>query len=387
MAYNKGLRICLRSLKTTSIHALEVEAGSVPLDLRRQYLARRECLKVYEKNLPICEHLENIRTRLDDHGLTILERNVLSIDGLLGTVCRADLRSFPDNCQIRELVDPDERIAKKHLSAKQWKHLVETMLSERYENHYKIYTDASKQLNGNTGVGLTDLGRVRSHERISNLFQITNAEMVAILKAVMESESVTSQRVVILTDSLSSCKLLRNGSSNNYIVHLLREQIQRISGKEFILQCIPSHVGVEGNDQADDFALRATYLDVISPLRIAFSDALNELKVIMIKEWNDVYQHKSLTKGIHHFKVVPTVGHRPWFCGSGLNGLEIKIITRLRTGHGLCGCTRFLFGLEESTKCDVCKVVNDLEHIVLNCEKYRDIRSRYDLLVRHDGLP
>lgn len=40
VAYNKGLRICLRSLRTTAIISLEVEAGSVPLGLRREYLAR-----------------------------------------------------------------------------------------------------------------------------------------------------------------------------------------------------------------------------------------------------------------------------------------------------------------------------------------------------------
>lgn len=45
VAYNKGLKICMRSLKTTSIPALETEAGSVPLHLRRQYLTRKEILK------------------------------------------------------------------------------------------------------------------------------------------------------------------------------------------------------------------------------------------------------------------------------------------------------------------------------------------------------
>lgn len=54
-------------------------------------------------------------------------------------------------------------------------------------------------------------------------------------------------------------------------------------------------------------------------------------------EWLAEYQHLSLTKGKQHFKIQPTVKCQPWFHGMNLDGLEIKIITRLRTGHGLCG--------------------------------------------------
>jgi len=39
VVYNRGLRLCLRSLKTTPIPALEVEAGSMPLSLRGKMLA------------------------------------------------------------------------------------------------------------------------------------------------------------------------------------------------------------------------------------------------------------------------------------------------------------------------------------------------------------
>lgn len=77
VAYNKGIRICLRSLETTTISALKVESGSVPLQFRRKYLAKKEVLKSSEYDLTIMERLNEIKNKLDGYGLTFLEMNYL----------------------------------------------------------------------------------------------------------------------------------------------------------------------------------------------------------------------------------------------------------------------------------------------------------------------
>lgn len=89
VAYNKGLRICLRSLRTTAIPALEVEAGSIPLTHRRSYLARKEILKSFEYELPICKRFEINKNNLDEFGLTFLEINSLEISTLTDSICRS----------------------------------------------------------------------------------------------------------------------------------------------------------------------------------------------------------------------------------------------------------------------------------------------------------
>ena len=45
----KGLAICLGCPSTASCEALEVQAGVLPLDLRREELAIRECTKIMAK--------------------------------------------------------------------------------------------------------------------------------------------------------------------------------------------------------------------------------------------------------------------------------------------------------------------------------------------------
>lgn len=50
--YNRGLRICMRSLRTTPINALQAEAGSMPLSIRRELITRKEILKSILIDLP-----------------------------------------------------------------------------------------------------------------------------------------------------------------------------------------------------------------------------------------------------------------------------------------------------------------------------------------------
>lgn len=130
---------------------------------------------------------------------------------------------------------------KKNLTPKQWKHLALTRINGEYGKHYQIYTDASKHKNGNVGIGVTDCKKIRSMERLSSLFQITSAELVAFLKALLYCEENRNDHVVILTDSLMSCKWIRYGLTDNYLVHLIREQVHRLDNMQVLIQWIPSH--------------------------------------------------------------------------------------------------------------------------------------------------
>lgn len=48
----------------------------------------------------------------------------------------------------------------------------------------------------------------------------------------------------------------------------MRESIGRMEYKQFELQWIPSHVGIYGNEMADDLAQRACHLEEISKIKI-----------------------------------------------------------------------------------------------------------------------
>lgn len=66
-----------------------------------------------------------------------------------------------------------------------------------------------------------------------------------------------------------------SGLHNNYLVHIITEQASSMANKNFTIHWIPSHVGIHGNEEADDFANRG-YLETVSPLKITYSVWINK---------------------------------------------------------------------------------------------------------------
>lgn len=135
--------------------------------------------------------------------------------------------------------------------------------------------------------------------------------LIAILKAILAAEYSKEAKVVILTDSLVGCKLISNCPRDNYIVHLIRDQIDRMLDKQFMIQWIPSHVGIHGNEEADDFAMRGCFLETVYPLLIIFADMMVEVKNIMLRNWNEYYQFTSQSKGAFHFGIQDKISTKP----------------------------------------------------------------------------
>lgn len=198
-------------------------------------------------------------------------RAALRSTELIGKICYAKTVGFPSNLKINRTLDDTTLLRKKYLTSKQWKWLIEDKLNTDYEDHHKIFTDTGKDHHkldtGRTGISITDLRHLKSWERVDELIQISNAELIAILKAILSFKLADSRKVVILSDSLNGCDWLQKGLRNNYPVHVIKEQIERIHDVDFTIQWIPSHVGVHGNDEADDLANRGAWLQDISPSR------------------------------------------------------------------------------------------------------------------------
>ena len=127
-------------------------------------------------------------------------------------------------------------------------------------------------------------------------------------------------------------------------------------------------------------------MDNTSDLKITFSDALHELKRKILEEWQQDYTHGSTLIGKAHFLIQSNIQLKPWFHGTNLNGLAIKILTRLRTNHGLCGLKKHLFRLQPTWLCDKCKVIDTLEHIIFHCDKYSNTRHTFDFFALYSDM-
>lgn len=137
-------------------------------------------------------------------------------------------------------------------------------LIQNFDTAYKIYTDASKD-NNRTGAAFFDpqTNNCISLNIETNSISIMNAELIAIAEALSYITSLDTGNYVVFSDSRSSlqhilrCTTNVRGSPIAYsILQLLRNLV--ISKRNIVLQWIPSHIGLRGNEAADQLAKKAT---------------------------------------------------------------------------------------------------------------------------------
>lgn len=385
-AYNRGLRICLRAFKTMPIHALHVEAGVMPLKFRREEFIVKEVIKSTAFQFPIIHLVEkakqhNRQRRKPKHSKYI--QRAMELTEWTKTIeLPKDPIPKPPNLETHQILG-ETTLTKDMLSENQWKHLAETTISENYLGYHKIYTDASKGENA-IGIGVTDLDELQLSKSLNPEIQITNGELIAILQAILLNTNV-NRNVVILTDSRESCRVLDSGDKYNYLITKIWKEIAKRKQFSYIIQWIPGHCGIEGNEAADLLAKLGTNEEQLS-YHITLNDAILYAKDRSLKSWQSDYAEISLTKGQFHWIVTNKISTKPWFAKLPLNGTNIRIGTRLRTGHGFCGVRQHMFGLTTSNRCEQCNVTNDLEHIMLFCTKYHLERQQFNVFQEVNSL-
>jgi len=99
------------------------------------------------------------------------------------------------------------------------------------------------------------------------------------------------------------------------------------SGKTFILCWIPGHVEIPGNERADGVAKSALSLP-ISTVKISVMDFLPRAKLLMRREWQEIW---NCCDGSKLHAINPTVGVTKQ--NDSLSRRDAVIISRLQIGH------------------------------------------------------
>ena len=122
-----------------------------------------------------------------------------------------------------------------------------------------IYTDGSAEdavRNGNSGVFVrTPTGKTVSYtnatgRKCSNF----KAETSALQNAVAYIAEMKPQKTVILTDSKAALQSLTSNTHDQPIYHLLKDLQLLLHECTVVLQWIPAHCGIPGNERADRLA-------------------------------------------------------------------------------------------------------------------------------------
>ena len=359
---NQALRVITGSMRSTPIAKMEQVTGLPSLKTRWNCKATAQLIKVQALE----DHL--MHSRAEQPSLGRLERsNFLKEAKKLQKVHHDELPKNVEPIQVTSKQPPWEVSqgnidvyitvpqlhSKDEVSSVIQKSLTLTMMEDKYpqEAWTQVFTDGSATnatKNGGAGVfvRLPD-GNILS-EAIPTGINCTNyrAEVEALVLAAGMIRDTTEEhdQVVFFTDARSVLDSLTAGKLPN-----LQTALDSITCLRTILQWIPSHCGVAGNEEADKLAKQGSEKD---------------------QEENSVTytEMKTVVKSIYKVPHPPDSYHQ-------LSRQEQVIIFRLRTGHNRLNKHLHRLNLVRSPRCQCGEGDQTADHILQDCRDLQNLRN------------
>ena len=198
-------------------------------------------------------------------------------------------------------------------------------IKEYYFSFKPIYTDGSKDGNSVAAAAVYRTKVKKCH--LPNKSSIFSAEVKAIDLALDLIEQSDSTRFIIFSDSLSSLQALHNQKLENPSVCNVLECISHLVELKRIVSWLPSHMGIRGNEKANETAKSALSLPETN-YKVSYIDFKTSILTYIQSSWQSQWDADLFNK-LHTVK--PTLGE--WYPSYRSICREEVIITRLRIGH------------------------------------------------------
>ena len=360
---NQALRIITGAMRSTPIKAMEKLTGIQPLALRREakIMVQAEKFRCLPDH-PMKQKLNGLtKNRLkrssfvhESKRLSRQHRDQLPQDTLplrpsnSPELWAADQPDIEVHTTVPYLISGDERddTAKRALTL--------AMIDERYpqEAWTHVYTDGSATravADGGAGILITFPDGETTGCSVATGKHCTNyrAETEALMQAasLVQSTDHDTHQVVFLTDALSVLQAYQN----NKLPSLTQALQQVATGRRVVLQWIPAHCGVPGNEQADHLAKEGAE-----------------------KEQPDNSTSFGETRSIIRALTMPTRSRDDYHL---LTREQQSVLVRLRTGHNRLNChLHRKLKLVPSPTCPCGQEDQTAEHVLQRCPLHSNIR-------------
>lgn len=378
--HNSALRIVTGAFRTSPTHSLLAEVHEMPLSMRRSLLSMRYACKLRQRpDHPTYQHVFSQRALTVFRGSGVMRSTPFCVrirdtfeDAAINL--RGVAKVTPLRVPPWELVSPSinitlSELTKSSTSPVEFRSRALEMM-ETYEGYTRTFTDGSK---GDKGVGcafvMGDTSRSFSLPPDATVY---TSELVAIYKALCFIEVCEGARHVVFSDSLSSLLALRAFHPSHPILQdiLLLLTSLNDAGKSIIFCWIPGHVGIPGNELADQAAKRAAQLECTRRLPLPAADFFPACSAYVKRKWQHVWDVTD--SKLKQLKPRLTA----WHSGSRKSRIEEVSLCRLRIGHTYA-THRYLLCGEDRPHCPRCGAHLSVRHVLVSCPSLSNERRRF----------
>ena len=364
-------------MKCTSIAALQVECGEMPLKLRRESLQNKYGIK--------------IKTTVDHPTANILKQNIKISKKKTSFAKETQkfLNKIPPTAgpvvgktppwhhkTIQPIFELHNQI-NKNSSPTVVRQTVLALFAQ-YNGFVKIYTDGSKNAEGVVGAAffIATLGIQRSF-RLSDNISIYTAEMIAIQQALLFILHHKIKQAIIVTDSLSVLQSIQSGFSHTRpnLLEELKCIITEISEQDgnLIFIWVPAHCGIIGNEAADKLAkgaLSNKQIDKIVPFELKEAYALVDegIGATWQREWTNNKKGRAL------FEIEPRATNKIKY--SNIAREKETCITRMRLGKCYLNSYLHKINVHATGLCLHCNKPETIDHYLFDCLNNAELTNR-----------